>query len=171
MLRAGARQWSRAGRGGWCGRPSVGTTVTLLHDIRRQSQNEVVRPDQRCCLVRETDSRSVSDITIPSGSLDPLGDGCLGLTVKKRQSPILAQPEVDEGDDPDDRDYDVPDDAAEGVERGVQEGDAGVRDHDGQCGSKTTVARAMEDHAAEDRRPQSVAEWSQHSANELLNDE
>src|SRR5205807_3888203 len=89
----------------------------------------------------------------------------------KRQSSVLAQPDVDERRDTDDRYDDVADDAAEEIERGVQKRHADVGDQDGQCGAKAAVACGVEDHPAEDRRPEAVAERSQQSPNELVQDD
>src|SRR5205814_7491462 len=86
----------------------------------------------------------------------------------KRQSSVLAQPDVDERRDTDDRYDDVADDAAEEIERGVQKRHADVGDQDGQCGAKAAVACGVEDHPAEDRRPEAVAERSQQSPHERV---
>src|SRR5438067_7825480 len=60
----------------------------------------------------------------------------------KRQSSVLAQPDVDERRDTDDRYDDVADDAAEEIERGVQKRHADVGDQDGQCGRRRPLRAA-----------------------------
>src|SRR6202022_1924993 len=113
-------------------------------------------------------------LTLPheGGGKSMLGGSLNGLRpANERKAPVLPKPEVHERHQPDDRDDDVPRDSAVDVERPVQQRHAEVSDEHAPRQPQVALASRMEDHATEDRGPETVTERGQHTSNELGEDD